>query len=183
MLSSLEWQFSCDLTPQAAGNEWGKQQYNQLWPPGLCLGCQYQHYFYLTHSCILFPCKTGYKLIVLWKISPFNPPAISFSFVTTCYLNYSRSSGKLSSKTTNTKQNHDLSKADSSIHQVLQGQYFTGRIPNNPKLLYSFPISFMLHYIPNLQMKCCQEGSMSFYSKRITGTILTGRRNHKFQHT
>lgn len=96
-------------------------------------------FYTLMHS---VPCKTGCKLILLGKVSPLNPPSISFSFVTTCYLHHSSSSG--------IKQQHYEHKAKSwpqwsryqCIYQCLQLvyiQHFTGRICNNPKLLYSFP--------------------------------------------
>lgn len=72
----------------------------------------------------------------------------------------------------NTKQSHDLSEADISIHQCLWCQHFTSTVVRYTTIQIALflPMSFTLHYIPNLQMEYCQEaGGKSLSSERVTG--------------
>lgn len=72
--------------------------------------------FYFTYSCILIHCKIGCKLTVLGKVSPLKPPAISLF----ChYLLFNiQLIQELSSRTMNTKQNHDLSEVLPTLHHT-----------------------------------------------------------------
>lgn len=118
--------------------EWGQHQQSHFLTPELYTGSQDQCCYSFTHSTFCFPIKLTTSSLVLEKPQPWIPQLSLFLFVTTCYLNYSSSSG--------IKQLDYEHKAKSwprggrcQYSPMPRMPTLDSRLYHNPKVLYSFP--------------------------------------------